>query len=76
MAKTRPFTCCTIVWPFARLAIASFYVYSLLCGMKSLKCVIVFLFLFAEKLIWDQMGRLGEHQYQMQLNTGNIQGSN
>ena len=30
MAKTRPFTCWGIAWPFARLAIANFYVYSLL----------------------------------------------
>ena len=30
MAKARPFTCCEIAWPFARLATASFYVYILL----------------------------------------------
>ena len=37
MAMTRPFTCRAIARPFARLAIARFYVYGLMHAVKDIK---------------------------------------
>ena len=54
-AMTRPFTCQAIIWPFASLAIASFYVYSLIYIFNLLRQLICMCMLAAclKRYLWS-----------------------